>query len=53
MLHLLIVVSALLAQPDILVTGDQDFHTPEIKEQLVVLSPSEFLRAFGSDVHHH
>ncbi|UOF92623.1 hypothetical protein LSG31_10940 [Fodinisporobacter ferrooxydans] len=38
-----------LAQPDLFVTDDQDFHTPEIKEQLVVLTPSDFLRAFGHD----
>lgn len=32
-----ILVSALLAQPDIfIITGDQDFHTPEIKERFVV-----------------
>ena len=42
-----ILVSALAAQPDIFVTGDQDFHTPEIQEHLVVLTPSEFLRAFA------
>lgn len=48
-----ILVSALLAQPDVLVTGDQDFHTPQIKEQLVVLTPSDFLRAFGHEGRHH
>ena len=44
-----ILVSALLAQPDILVTGDHDFHTDEIKEYLVVYTPAEFLRAFGHE----
>ncbi|MFS0728366.1 putative toxin-antitoxin system toxin component, PIN family [Paenibacillus sp. 1P07SE] len=47
-----ILVSALLAQPDLLVTGDRDFHTPEIKEQLVVLTPSDFMRAFGHGSSH-
>lgn len=41
------------APPDVLVTGDQDFHTPQIKEQLVVLTPSDFLRAFGHEGRHH
>jgi putative PIN family toxin of toxin-antitoxin system len=29
-----VLVSAIIAQPDILVTGDYDFHTPEIQEHL-------------------
>lgn len=42
-----ILVSAIIAQPDILVTGDYDFHTNEIREYLVVYTPSEFLQYFG------
>lgn len=48
-----ILVSALLAQPDVLVTGDLDFHTTEIKEQLVVMTPSDFIRVFGNNEKHH
>lgn len=44
-----ILVSVLLAQPDILVTGDKDFHTEEIKQHIVVLTPGDFLRSFGHD----
>ena len=43
-----ILVSAILAQPDILVTGDRDFMTPEIKEYFAVYTPNEFLRNFGN-----
>ena len=48
-----ILVSAILAQPDIMVTGDYDFHTPEIKEQIVVMTPVEFLRAFAHGAQPH
>lgn len=41
-----ILVSALVAQPDILVTGDYDFHTPEIQEYFAVMTPSDFVRSF-------
>lgn len=41
-----ILVSALIAEPDMLVTGDQDFFTAEIREYLVVYSPTDFLRNF-------
>lgn len=41
-----ILVSAAIAQPDILVTGDRDFHTPEIQAHFVVYTPADFLRAF-------
>lgn len=47
-----ILVSAMVAQPDILVTGDYDFHTPEILEYFTVLTPADFLRSFGQDVNH-
>lgn len=41
-----ILVSAIIAQPDILVTGDYDFHTPEIREHFAVYTPADFLRAY-------
>ena len=41
-----ILVSAILAQPDVLVTGDYDFHTPEIQEYFAVYTPADFLRTF-------
>ena len=47
-----ILVSAIIAQPDILVTGDYDFHTPEIQEYFPVLTPAEFLRSFGRGDNH-
>lgn len=43
-----ILVSALVAEPDILVTGDKDFFTPEIQEYFAVYTPADFLRNFGS-----
>lgn len=45
-----ILVSALLAQPDIFISGDHDFHTREIKNHLVVYTPAEFLKYFGKKV---
>lgn len=42
-----ILVSAMVAQPDILITGDYDFHTPEIQEFFTILTPADFLRSFG------
>ncbi|GAX92045.1 PIN domain nuclease [Effusibacillus lacus] len=42
-----ILVSAVIAQPDILISGDQDFHTKEIREYFAVYTPAEFLRYFG------
>ncbi|BBB92652.1 MAG TPA: putative toxin-antitoxin system toxin component, PIN family [Methylomusa anaerophila] len=42
-----ILISAILAEPDALVTGDYDFHTDEIKEYFAVYTPAEFLRTFG------
>ena len=37
-------VSAMIPQPDILVTGDKDFHAPEIQTSFSVLTPSDFLK---------
>lgn len=42
-----ILVSAIIAQPDILVTGDHDFFTTEIQEYFAVYSPTDFLKIFG------
>lgn len=41
-----ILASAVLAQPDIVLTGDKDFHTTEIKEHFAVYTPADFLRDF-------
>jgi len=43
-----VLVSALVAQPDAFITGDADFHTPEIAEYLNVYTPREFLDRFGT-----
>jgi len=45
-----ILVSAMVAQPDIIVTGDLDFHTPEIQEHFTVMTPGDFLRTFSDDL---
>jgi putative PIN family toxin of toxin-antitoxin system len=42
-----ILVSAMLAQPEIIVTGDLDFRTPEIQEYFTVMTPGDFLIAYG------
>ena len=47
-----ILVSAMVAQPDIMVTGDFDFHTPEIQEYFTVMTPADFLRTFSDDLSH-
>lgn len=47
-----ILVSAILAEPDILVTGDHDFHTHGIQEHFAVYTPVDFLRNFGNEVNH-
>lgn len=47
-----ILVSALVAQPDFLVTGDNDFHTPDIQEYFTVMTPADFLRNFGQEMNH-
>jgi putative PIN family toxin of toxin-antitoxin system len=44
---LAILVSAYIAQPDLLVTGDKDFHTGEIREIFIVCTPGEFLQRFS------
>lgn len=41
-----ILVSLVIAEPDIFITGDKDFHTDEINEFLPVYTPSDFLREF-------
>jgi putative PIN family toxin of toxin-antitoxin system len=43
-----ILASAIIAQPDILVTVDNDFHTDEIREYFDVYTPSEFIQSFGN-----
>ena len=47
-----ILISALIAQPDILVTGDYDFHTTQITEHFPVMTPGDFLRSFGINTDH-
>jgi putative PIN family toxin of toxin-antitoxin system len=42
-----ILVSAKVAQPDIIVTGDLDFRTPEIEEYFTVMTPADFLNAYS------
>jgi predicted nucleic acid-binding protein len=42
-----ILVSAYIAEPDLLVTGDKDFHTKEIRKFFTVCTPLEFLQWFG------
>jgi predicted nucleic acid-binding protein len=42
-----ILVSAYLTEPDLLVSGDKDFHSAEIKEFFAVCTPSEFLQWFS------
>lgn len=41
-----ILLSALVSKPDMLVTGDKDFHTKEIQAYLAVYTPEDFLRNF-------
>lgn len=42
-----ILISAVLAQPDILISGDSHFHTAVIKQYFAVYTPADFLRDFG------
>ncbi len=42
-----ILVSAMVAQPDIIVTGDLDFYTPEIQDYFTIMKPGDFLSAFS------
>lgn len=44
-----ILISAILAQPDILISGDADFHTEQIKQYFAIYSPADFLRDFGDE----
>lgn len=43
-----ILVSAMVAQPDIFITGDRDFYTSEIREYFAIYTPAEFLQYFGN-----
>ncbi|SPF41517.1 putative toxin-antitoxin system toxin component, PIN family [Candidatus Desulfosporosinus infrequens] len=45
-----ILISAMVAQPDILITGDLDFYTPEIQEYFTIMTPGDFLNAFSSNI---
>lgn len=47
-----ILVSAMVAQPDILITGDMDFYTPEIQEHFTVMTPGDFFNAFSNEINH-
>lgn len=38
-----VLVAVLVAKPDVFLTGDLDFRTPEVEAKLTVLSPGEFL----------
>lgn len=44
-----VLVSVMIAQPDILITGDLDFHTPDIQEYFAVYTPADFIRYFGQE----
>ena len=47
-----ILVSAMVAQPDIIVTGDLDFYTPEIQDHFTIMTPGNFLNDFSNDISH-
>ncbi|MEW6697866.1 MAG: putative toxin-antitoxin system toxin component, PIN family [Bacillota bacterium] len=47
-----ILVSAMVAQPDILIIGDMDFHTPEIQDHFTVMTPGDFLTIYSSETNH-
>ena len=36
----------MVAQPDMLITGDMDFYTPEIQEHFTIMTPDDFLTLF-------
>lgn len=42
-----VLVSALMAQPDVLISGDADFPTADIAEYLTVYTPRQFISRFG------
>ena len=44
-----ILVSAMISQPDIFITGDLDFYTPEIQKHFTLMTPGDFLNAFFRD----
>lgn len=41
-----ILVAAMIAKPDLFVTGDKDFHTPEVKKLIPVQTTSQTLNSF-------
>lgn len=41
-----ILASALRYKPDYLITGDKDFHTPEIKKKINTATTSQFLKEY-------
>ncbi|MDN4593824.1 PIN domain-containing protein [Polycladomyces subterraneus] len=41
-----ILASAIKGKADIIITGDKDFHTDEIREYIAVYMPSDFMRDF-------
>jgi predicted nucleic acid-binding protein len=43
-----IIASAILAQPDVLISGDKDFFTKEIREYFAVYTPADFFKYFSS-----
>jgi len=47
-----ILVSAMVSQPDILVTGDRDFYTSEIQEYFKIMTPGDFLNSFSNEINH-
>lgn len=40
-----ILAAAITARPDMFVTGDKDFHTPEVKKLIPVQTTSQALRS--------
>ncbi|MBT9258276.1 MAG: PIN domain-containing protein [Clostridiales bacterium] len=38
-----VLAAILVAKPDVFLTGDRDFRTPEVEGKLTVFSPGEFL----------
>ncbi|MDN4593825.1 putative toxin-antitoxin system toxin component, PIN family [Polycladomyces subterraneus] len=41
-----ILASAIKGKADIIITGDKDFHSDEIREYIAVYTPSDFIRDF-------
>ncbi len=44
-----ILASAVICQPDLIVTGDKDFKSREVQEYFAIYTPGEFLRFFESE----